>query len=132
MGSSLRLCEYLVLLKPLPQWFYQFLPESVITLEVVGVTSYSGMRIVKVKVYSLSHVHLFATPWTVAPQGPLSMELARQEYWNGLPFPSPRDLPDPGMRILRFQECDLSEIIKLVARITIRNSVSAPQFTVEP
>ena len=38
-----------------------------------------------------------ATPWTVACQAPLSMEFSRQEYWNGLPFPSPGDLPDPGM-----------------------------------
>ena len=39
---------------------------------------------------SLSHVQLFVTPWTVACQTPLSMEFSRQEYWNGLPFPSPR------------------------------------------
>ena len=38
-----------------------------------------------------------ATPWTVACQAPLSMAFSRQEYWNGLPFPSPRDLPDPGI-----------------------------------
>jgi len=38
------------------------------------------------------------TPWTVACQTPLSMELSRQEYWSGLPFPSPGDLPDPGIR----------------------------------
>ena len=36
-----------------------------------------------------------ATPWTVAHQAPLSMEFSRQEYWRGLPFPSPGDLPDP-------------------------------------
>ena len=35
-------------------------------------------------------------PWTVAYQTPLSMEFSRQEYWSGLPFPSPGDLPDPG------------------------------------
>ena len=38
-----------------------------------------------------------ATPWTVACQAPLSMGFSRQEYWGGLPFPSPRDLPDPGI-----------------------------------
>ena len=37
------------------------------------------------------------TPWTVAPQAPLSMEFFRQEFCSGLPFPSPRDLPDPGI-----------------------------------
>ena len=42
-----------------------------------------------------SSVLLFATLWTVACQAPLSMELSRQEYCNGLPFPSPGDLPDP-------------------------------------
>ena len=45
---------------------------------------------------SLSCVQLFVTPWTVAHQAPLSMEFSRQEYWGGLPFPPPRDLPDPG------------------------------------
>ena len=46
------------------------------------------------KVKSLSRVHLFATPWTVAYQAPPSMGFSRQEYWSGLPFPSPGDLPD--------------------------------------
>ena len=45
----------------------------------------------------LSHVKLFATPWTVARQAPLSIGFLRQEYWNGLPFPSSEDLPDPGI-----------------------------------
>ena len=46
---------------------------------------------------SLSRVRLFVTPWTVAHQIPLSMGFSRQEYWSGLPFPSPGDLPDPGI-----------------------------------
>ena len=50
------------------------------------------------KVKSLSHVRLFATPWTVAYQAPPSMGFSRQEYWSGLPFPSPGDLPDPGIK----------------------------------
>ena len=45
----------------------------------------------------LGCVHLFATPWTIAPQAPLFMEFSRQEYWSGLPFPFPGDLPDPGI-----------------------------------
>ena len=45
----------------------------------------------------VSHVQLSVTPWTVARQAPLSMEFSRQDYWNGLPFPSPGDLPDPGI-----------------------------------
>ena len=43
----------------------------------------------------LSHVQLFSTSWTVARQAPLSMEFSRQEYWSGLPFPSPGNLPNP-------------------------------------
>ena len=50
------------------------------------------------KVKSLSRVQLFATPWTVAHQAPLSMGFSRQEYWSELPFPSPGDLPDPGIK----------------------------------
>ena len=49
------------------------------------------------EVKSLSRVRLFATPWTVAHQAPLSMGFSRQEYWSGLPFPSPGDLPNPGI-----------------------------------
>ena len=45
----------------------------------------------------LSHVRLFAIPWTVAYQSPPPMEFSRQEYWSGLPFPTPGDLPDPEM-----------------------------------
>ena len=46
---------------------------------------------------SLSRVWFFATPWTVAHQAPLSLGFFRQEYWSGLLFPSPGELPDPGM-----------------------------------
>ena len=56
---------------------------------------------VKVRVTScvsvLSHVRLFVTPWTVACQTPLSILYSRQEYWSGLPFPSPGDLPNSGI-----------------------------------
>ena len=51
----------------------------------------------KKKVKLLSSVQLLVTPWTVAYQAPLSMGFSRQEYWSGLPFPSPGDLPDPGI-----------------------------------
>ena len=51
----------------------------------------------KVKVKSLSRVRLFATPWTVACQAPLSMGFSRQEYWSGLPFPSSGALLNPGI-----------------------------------
>ena len=45
----------------------------------------------------LSSVRLFVTPWTLAHQVPLSMEFSRQEYWNGLPFPTPGNLLNPGI-----------------------------------
>ena len=51
----------------------------------------------KVKVKLLSHIRLFVTLWTVAYQAPLPMGFSRQEYWSGLPFPSPGDLPNPGI-----------------------------------
>ena len=43
-----------------------------------------------------SGVRLFVTLWTVAHQAPLSMKFSRKEYWSGLPFPPPGNLPDPG------------------------------------
>ena len=51
-----------------------------------------GIRSQDVKL--LDHVRLFATPRTVACQAPLAMKFSRQEYWSGLPFPSPEDLPN--------------------------------------
>ena len=46
---------------------------------------------------SLSRVQFFVTPWTIAHQAPLSVGFSRQEYWSGLPVPSPGDLPDPAI-----------------------------------
>ena len=63
----------------------------------------------------LSCVQLIATPWTVSRQAPLSMEFSRQEYWSGLPFPTPEDLPDSGIKSMslvspalagRFSTCE--------------------------
>ena len=64
-------------------------------MAIGGQFSFQSQR--KVKVKSLSHVQLFVTPWTVAYQAPQSMEFSRQEYWRGSPFPSPGDLPNPGI-----------------------------------
>ena len=47
---------------------------------------------------SVNHVQLFVTPWTVAYQAPLSIGFSKQEYWIGLPFPSPGDLPNTGIQ----------------------------------
>ena len=60
----------------------------------MGKGEYFKYIVKKVKVKSLSCVQLFAIPWTVAHQAPLSIGFSRQEYWSGLPFPSPGDLPD--------------------------------------
>ena len=67
------------------------------TLEWVAI-SFSNACKWKVKVKSLSRVRLLATPWTAAYQAPPSMGFFRQEYWSGLPFPSPGDLPNPGIK----------------------------------
>ena len=66
----------------------------------VAASSWSALRQTRlhtVKVKSLSRVRPFATPGTVAYQAPPSTGFSRQEYWSGLPFPSPGDLPDPGI-----------------------------------
>ena len=55
------------------------------------------IHILRKKVKLLSRVRLFVSPWTVAYQDSPSMGFSRQEYWSGLPFPSPGDLPDPGI-----------------------------------
>ena len=64
--------------------------------EINSTRGFPGGSVIK-KVKSLCCVQLCATPWTVAYQAPLFMEFSRQEYWSGLPIPSPGDLPDPGM-----------------------------------
>ena len=54
--------------------------------------------LVVVVVWFLSRIQLFASPWTAVCQSPLSIGFPRQEYWSGLPFPSPGNLPDPGIK----------------------------------
>jgi len=66
------------------------------TLEWVAI-SFSNAGKWKVKVQLLSRVRLLVTPWTAAHQAPPSMGFSRQEYWSGVPFPAPGDLPDPGI-----------------------------------
>ena len=76
-----------------------------ITAEPLGNSQYFKYQLNSLALNSLfkmcmcmvSHVWLFASPWTVACQAPLSMGFSRQEYWSGLPFPSSRTLPDPGI-----------------------------------
>ena len=66
--------------------------QYVVNLKLIQYVNYKWK-----KVKLLSHVRLFVTPWTVAHQAPPSMEFSRQEYWSGLLFPSPEDLPNPGI-----------------------------------
>ena len=56
------------------------------------------VSVLLIEVKSLSCVQLFATPWIVAYQVPPSMEFSRQGCWSGLPFPSPGDVPHPGIK----------------------------------
>ena len=56
-----------------------------------------NIRCIMLVTLSLTCVQLYATPWTVAHQAPQSMGFPRQEYWSGLPFRPPGDLPDPGI-----------------------------------
>ena len=56
-----------------------------------------------------SHVRLCATPWTVAHQVPMSKGFSRQEYWSGLPFPSPGYLPDPGIKLRSLMSPELAD-----------------------
>ena len=71
------------------------------TLEWVAI-SFSNAWKWKGKVKSLSRVRLFKTPWTAAYQAPPSMGFSRQEYWSGLLFPPPGDLPSPRIKLIDF------------------------------
>ena len=57
-----------------------------------------GLNSMESEIISCCCVRLFVTPWTIDRQAPLSMEFSRQEYWSGLPFPSPGVLPEPGFK----------------------------------
>ena len=74
----------------------------------------------------LTCVRLFATPWTVAHQAPLSMKFSRQEYWTGLSFSSPRDLPDPGLLHCRQILYGLSHPVMLKFKPESREPLSSP------
>ena len=83
------------------------------TLEWVAI-SFSNAWKWKVKVKSLSHVRFLATPWTAAHQAPLSMGFSRQEYWSGLPFPSPHGslvTPYFDWTLLYFKLCSFCNIV---------------------
>ena len=98
-SNHLILCRSLL---PLPSIFPRirvFLMSQLIALggqSIRASASVLPMNVLRCA-QSLSCVQVFATPWTVAYQAPLSMKFSRQEYQSGLPFPSPGDLPDPGI-----------------------------------
>ena len=83
-------------------------------------------------VRSLSHAWLFATPWTVAHQAPLSVGFSRQEYWSGLPFLSPGELPNPGIKpgSLALQADDLPTELWGKHRVLTDGDIQ-PQQTIE-
>ena len=93
---------------PLGHWPYSTSHLS-LQLLAVATTCWNGytsllwthlwLKISGVRAWSLSHVWLFAAAWTIAHQAPLSMEFSRQEYWNGLSFPTPGDLSNPGFKL---------------------------------
>ena len=67
-------------------------------INLINISEEKNFTQVYKSVKSLSHVGLFAIPWTIAHQTPLSMGFPRQEYWSGLQFPSPGDPPDPEIK----------------------------------
>ena len=93
------------------------------TLEWVAI-SFSSAWKWKVKVKSLSRVRLLATPWTVAHQAPPSMGFSRQEYWSGLPLPSPR-----GCYLGRWQLSVPSESVTATEHYVAMNTTLPGEFT---
>ena len=78
--------------------FPYFMKFSLLVLGSFSLSICLFLRLVFKFAYVCSVVRNSETPWTVAHQAPLSMEFSRQEYWSGLWFPTPGDLPDPGIK----------------------------------
>ena len=76
-------------------------PEEVIKVkDDAGYTRTKEVEIGRKRSIWLSHIQLIVTPWT-----PLTMEFSQQEYWSGLPFPHPGDLPEPGIEPMHLLHC---------------------------
>ena len=79
-------------------WAHQTLPQPAVTMLVLGRAGLGWAKSVKWSESVRRSVMSILSPWTIVHQVPLSMWFSRQESWSGLPFPSPEDLPDPGIR----------------------------------
>ena len=77
------------------------------------------------------HVQLFAAPWTVACQVPLSMGFPRHKYWNGLTFPSPEDLPDPGIQPTSLVKVDSLPLSQPILILTVKKQREMRSFELE-
>ena len=96
MSFNHKMWPYCVHLKNIPFKTKVFKSFNYMCLPHIISLCYYHAVVCEVKL--LSCVLLFAIPWTVAYQAPPSMGFSRREYWSGLPFPSPGDLPDPGIK----------------------------------
>ena len=95
--QKLKLEIYVKIPRALCTSFYRAIYVSDLGQEIyIYIISFNPNSFMKVK--SLSCVRLFAVPWTAAHQAPPPMGFSRQEYWSGLSFPSPGDLPNPGIK----------------------------------
>ena len=79
----------------------------------------------------VSCTQLFVTPWTAAHQAPLFLEFSRQVYWSGLPFPSPRDLPDPGIKP-RSPELQAESLLTELRGKPVNTEEQPPNVGLEP
>ena len=83
----------------MPIWSKNILPGTRSSICVKYLCTYDWVKLC-IYTQSLNHAQLFVTPWTVASQVPLFMGFLRQEYWSGLPAPSPGDLPNPRIKLV--------------------------------
>ena len=138
-------CYFILLLKIAEKQFWYFFKNfgifskkpAIIFSNIFSPFSFieGTICLLKVKVKSLSHVWLFSTPWTVAYQAPPSMGFSRQEYLNGLPFPSPGNLPDPGIepglphcRQILYCLSHRGSLICLLVQLNLSGWYSSPLF----
>ena len=95
LGRAVKwIYSYPIHFKTVPSTIFLFWKNSKHAEKLKGYTT----NICMCRLSCFSRVWLFATPWTVAHQAPLSMGFSRQEYWSGLPCPPPGDLPNPGIK----------------------------------